>query len=339
MSDDIATLLERTASRVPDSPPPVADLVVRGRKAVRRRRAAALGGAVAAVLVVAGGGVATKAATDRERPTPTAVQPVPAPPAGTRWVGIGRTVFAVPKSYSMWPGLYCQAPDGRDHVTILQPHVAVACQPFDPKIRTGRTVALTDDRGKVTADDAAVARTWTALPDGWLAVPAAAPVGGVGEPSADEEARALVKAGFRVVRVRGAAGWKRPSVTTVPAIGEPARVGSTVRLYDPEARGATTLRGRLLWVGGPAPGTAVPHPGTVRIVGDDGEEVLVATSEDGTWSYTAKGGTYTVTAKSPGYPSPDGDPYPCSAGAPVTAEPVTAAQGRTASVDVVCQVR
>lgn len=88
----------------PVPPPDLASLREAARAAVRRRRRAVVG-AAAAVLLIAGGGFAASTAYDgenRERsPEPaSAPDPMPEPPPGTRWAGIGRVVIAVPEDWS-----------------------------------------------------------------------------------------------------------------------------------------------------------------------------------------------------------------------------------------------
>lgn len=136
MTDEkLIQLLEEAAGRVPDTPPPVGDLLRQGRVTVRRRRAAALAGGVAAVLVVAGGvalgshgHTVTPVATSGPSTTPSngtadrtqsvgkpqrsssagsgvpaqgeSTGGMPAAPAGMRWVGLRRAMVAVPTS---WP--------------------------------------------------------------------------------------------------------------------------------------------------------------------------------------------------------------------------------------------
>lgn len=300
------------------------DVVGRWRRIVR---AAAVIGAVTAMAVITAGGAAIRAAGDDSAPT---AGTLPTPPAGAKWVGIGTTVFAVPASWSMWPWLYCQTPDGQAHLTIREPGFTVSCTPVDRGIPNAEVVALTDDAGTITIDDRRIARTRTTLPSGWLAVPAAPQLDG--DPSADDESHALEEAGFHVVREELPDWGAQPSVTTDPEIGAPARLGSTVTVFEPRpAPAAAYLTGRLLWVGGPAPGATTEHAGTVHLVAV-GRDWYVPTDAGGRWTFAGAAGTYTVTASSPGYLG--GRLDRCGA-----KHQVMAVLTLTTGVDVYCQLR
>lgn len=334
-NDSIDTLigdyLERAADRVPVSAPPVARLVEQGQRTVRRRRTAAIVAAAAAVLVVAGTSAVLAHGGGHHGSAPVA-DALPKPPAGTRWVGIGRTVFAVPTEWTMSPGLYCPPLDGAKHVTIVEPHLLVSCPMIRGVEQVHQPISLSERNGQVsvTGGGAAVERSRTTLPKGWLAVPAALPTDHVGDLTADAEAQALTHAGFRVIRKSGPAGMTEP-VTTEPAIGEPARVGSTVVVVEKPPASAT-ISGGLSWVGGLATKPA-RHPGTIHLVGN-GVDVHVSTRPDGTWSYRVPAGTYTVTGSSPGYLAKNGWPDSCAAD-----HQVSTGLGGTVKVEVYCQRR
>lgn len=294
----IIDLLERVAEGVPDSAPPMADLLRHGRRGVRRRRAAATFTAAVAVAALAvAGALLRPEGDDGGRP---AVGQLPTSPAGTRWVGVGTTVFAVPKGWSMWPDLYCQNPDGRPHVTIRNPDVAVGCIPIDPAIPDAPVVGIGERQGTVTVDDRRLGRTRTTLPEGWLAVPLAAPPSGVGGITVAEEVRALKDAGFHVITSEVIDWGDQPPVTTVPEIGAPARVGSTVTVFEARVPPAQAfLGGRLWWSGGPT-NAEDPHTGTIHLSSGP-RDWYVPTDAKGRWNFTGPPGRYTIHATSPGY--------------------------------------
>lgn len=345
MSDEtIVELLDRAAERVPASEPPLTDLLRSGRRNLRRRRTAVLSGVVATIVAVAGVGAIARTMQGGDHATPPATAGPPAPPAGMKWVGIGRTVVAVPRSWSMWPGLYCPSRDRHDHITIVQPTVGPACPPIDPTLPHEAIVTLSEQDGTLAVNvdyarsDSGVSQdqieaTRKTLPSGWLAVPAAASLTGTGTSSAEDEARALEAAGFSVIRAQEL-HWKGPTVRTEPAIGAPARVGSTVTVFEGMTSPAVaSLSGRLLWVGGPAPGSPTPHAGTVHVVGD-GLDWYISAGRDGRWSFEGPAGTFTVTASSPGYLSAAGVPRSCRAG-----HRVTLRWEKTTKVKVYCQLK
>lgn len=310
--ENLVELLERTASRVPDSDAPLPGLVRAGRRGLRRRRTAVFGGSVAAVLAVTGVGVVAHSLV-ADGTSPSVSDAPPAPPAGMKWSGIGQTVVAVPRTWSMWPGLVCPTVDGHDHVTIAPAGVVASCVPTDPRIPASDLISLRDqdrtlvvsvDQGRrgSTVTQPQIETTKTTLPDGWLAVPAAVPPTRPGDPTADEEASALAAAGFQVAREQEPRWDDGPLARTEPEMGAPARVGSTVTVYERlPAPASAGLSGRLLWVGGLAPGTPEPHAGTVHIVGG-GVDKYIPVGRDGRWSFDGPAGTFTVTGTSPGYP-------------------------------------
>lgn len=342
-------LLERTASRIPASEPPLATLLRDGRRGVRRRRAGAVAASVLAVVVVAGVGTAVLSGGHRDdAPSVEPGSPPPPPPAGTRWVGIGRTVVAVPRGWSMWPGLYCSSNDGHDHVTIVEAGVTAGCISSQGNLPPTEVVALEVRDGTfqvqvdssdgsastVAAQQRRVEASRTTLSPGWVAVPLAASAEGLGASTADVEAAALRAAGFQVSRAQEPAWAPGPQVRTVPAVGTPVREGSTVVVYERVTPPASaSMAGRLLWVGGPSAVDPVPHAGTVHVVGDGLDEYVVVT-RGGHWSFQGPAGTYSVTASSPGFLSAAGVPDSCQAD-----HRVRLRWTHTANVDVYCQVK
>lgn len=103
--DNLTDLLEARAADVTVGPPPLAEM---HRHAVRRRRSYVAALAAAAAVVVTVGAVAvwpdgsgsgrdsTPTASDSPSPSPSPE----VPPAGFRWVGMGRAVIAVPDSWA-----------------------------------------------------------------------------------------------------------------------------------------------------------------------------------------------------------------------------------------------
>jgi len=101
----------------------------------------------------------------------------------------------------------------------------------------------------------------------------------------------------------------------------------TVRAASP-----ATLTGRLLWVGGPAPGNSTPRSGTVHVVNaDNSVDQMVEAGDDGRWTVHLPPGTYQVRATSPGFGSKTGDVDACSAN-----RAVTVAAGESVTVNVYC---
>ncbi|HEX3931949.1 MAG TPA: PASTA domain-containing protein [Nocardioides sp.] len=348
--DRMTELLERTASRIPASDPPLGALLRDGRRGLRRRRVGVVAASVVVVVVVAGVGTALISGGHRDNaPSVEPGPPPPPPPAGTRWAGIGRTVVAVPRGWSMWPGLYCSSNDGHDHVTIVEAGVTVGCYPNEGSLPPTEVVALEERDGtfqvQVDASPGShsthavalqrrVEASRTTLSTGWLAVPLAASAEGVGASTADAEASALRAAGLRVSRVQEPAWDPGPQVRTVPAVGTPVKEGSTVIVYERVTPPASaSMAGRLLWVGGPSAVDPAPHAGTVHVVGD-GLDEYVAVHRGGRWSFQGPAGTYAVTASSPGYLSAAGVPDSCRAD-----HRVRMRWTRPANVDVYCQLR
>jgi hypothetical protein len=347
--DKIADLLERAAARVPDSHPPLEELLRDGHRGIRRRTSWRIAASTAAVVIMAvavaflGGAVS--------RPSPAPPGPLPAPPAGTKWSGVDDQVVAVPESWSMWPDLYCSSHDGHDHVTIVEAGLVSTCTPPTPHMPPSTIASLSTVGGdlEVTIDwdplhtparetAANVLRqriqaTRTALPSGWLAIPPPATSGRRGDNTADDEVRALEAAGFNVARGSEPAWGDGPRVVTEPEIGAPARVGSTVTVIERlPAPASASLGGRLVWVGGPAGGTT-PHAGTIHVVGN-GIDAYIPAGPDGHWSFQGPGGRYTVEGTSPGYLSRAGATDACRARHPVTVRLM-----KSVRVDVLCQLK
>jgi hypothetical protein len=68
------------------------------------------------------------------------------------------------------------------------------------------------------------------------------------------------------------------------------------------------VTGRLIAVGGPAPGAARPLSGVVKLKGSDGKTVAVDVDADGTFRIRARTGSYSLSGSSPQYGS---GRYPC----------------------------
>lgn len=355
MNDQILSdLLDRSVQGLPTSEPPVADLLRLGDVIKRRRHhtAAVVGAAVTAALVIIGA-VTAGQHLGQQGPQP-ADQPVrpPAAPAGMKWVGVDRTVVAVPRGWPVVPGIYCQGPP-EPYATITQWHVTVACEALQNQIGTsaqgttsiaiqgnasgGFMAQLQNATGSGGLTQRALDASRTTLPDGWLAVPSGEPYGAAGLPSVTSEVATLKAAGFHVRREHASPTGRWNLVTTDPEIGTPARIGSTVVVYDHGAvASSSTLKGQLAWVGGPAPGSPVPHPGTIHVVNtDDSVDQTAQADADGAWELYLPPGTYTVRATSPGYGSAHGTVDGCSA----TRDRVTVRADETLIVNVYCQLR
>jgi hypothetical protein len=347
--DKIADLLERAAARVPDTNPPMEELLRDGHRGVRRRTSWRIAASTAVVAFVAVGAALLGGADSR--PTPAPPGPLPAPPAGTKWSGVDDQVVAVPESWSMWPDLYCSSHDGHDHVTIVEAGLVSTCTPPTPHMPPSTIASLSTVGGRLTVtidwdpphtparETAAnalrqrIQGTRTTLPSGWLAVPPPASSGGRGDNVADAEVRALEAAGFQVARGNEPAWDDGPQVVTEPEIGAPARVGSTVRVIERlPAPGSATLGGRLLWVGGPV-ARATLHAGTVHVVGQ-GIDEYIPVGPDGHWSFDGPGGRFKVTGTSPGYLSRAGATDACRARHPVTLRLM-----QSVRLDVLCQLK
>ena len=353
MSDQILSdLLDRSVENVSASQPAISDLLRRGHVMKRRRRAAGVVGAVVASLVVVGGVVVSgQRLAGHDVPPADRPPSAPQPPAGMRWVGVGRTVVAVPQVWPVLPGIYCAGP-AEPYATVTQWHMTVGCPPIGDDHGGNVNPAVVDVEGSAAGDftarlegssgasgvtQSSLDQSTTRLPDGWLAVPSGEPYGGAGPPTVSSEIAALKAAGFQVVRKDAAPTGRWQPVTTSPGIGSPARVGSAVVVYDHGTiASSATLTGTLAWVGGPAPGSPVPHPGMIHVVNDDDSvDQTVQADDSGAWEIYLPPGTYSVRATSPGYGSTRGSFDGCSA----TRDGVTVRADETLSVSVYCQLR
>jgi hypothetical protein len=90
-----------------------------------------------------------------------------------------------------------------------------------------------------------------------------------------------------------------------------------------------TLAGHLYGVGGPAPGSPRPWPGTVTVTGP-GVHLDVSIGADGAYSISVPPGRYAVAGRSPLYGS---GTALCQA-----AGEATVASGHTTKADVLCQM-
>lgn len=94
-------------------------------------------------------------------------------------------------------------------------------------------------------------------------------------------------------------------------------------------RGGGAVRGLLLLVGGPAPGSPTATSGTITI--RDSSEYRARVDGAGRFEVAAEPGTYEVTGTSPEYGS---GKYLCRA-----TRPVVVTSGKTTRVAVYCQMR
>jgi hypothetical protein len=90
------------------------------------------------------------------------------------------------------------------------------------------------------------------------------------------------------------------------------------------------VQGRLLAVGGPAPGKPRPLAGTISFKGPGGSTATTQVDADGKFTIELSPGSYVITGTSPSYESNKGV---CSTEKPSTA--ITASGSATA--DVLCQ--
>jgi hypothetical protein len=129
---------------------------------------------------------------------------------------------------------------------------------------------------------------------------------------------ALVLGCLLALGVAGCGGEDKPEASgpTAPPSALPASVG--------------TVQGRLLMVGGPAPGAPDPVPGRLTIKGT-GSTLHADIGKDGTYAIQLAPGRYRITATSP---SIDDGAMTCTT-APAT---TTLTAGRTVTADVVCSV-
>jgi hypothetical protein len=110
-----------------------------------------------------------------------------------------------------------------------------------------------------------------------------------------------------------------------PKVAEPTAPPSSL----PASVG--TVQGRLLLVGGPAPGAESAAPGKLRIT-RPGSSVKADIGEDGTYAIQLAPGSYRITATSPKYDNSDGT---CRTDPPVT----VIAAGKTVTADVYCVMK
>ncbi|GAB3852376.1 hypothetical protein GCM10028801_03420 [Nocardioides maradonensis] len=332
MSDEILSeLLERSVADVSPADPPLAELLARGRAVRRSRRRTTVVGAVLACLLVIGGvGVLRWV----ERPeAPSVSTSLPTPPSGTKWVGVGRQVVAVPASWPVFPNRVCGGP-GTPFVTVLDTellrHAFTCALPLQPVPRH-----VTISSGQARSLNASGATVHATLPPDWRAIPVGRPDPTTGDMTTDRVVSALEAAGFQAEVRAATTGSMWAPVTTDPAMGTPARIGSTVVVYDHGKLPSTArLTGTLSWVGGPAPGSPQPHFGWLHVLNDDRSfEQLARTESDGSWSLDVPPGTYTVLGTSPGYLSRAGKRDACS-----SEGKITVAAHQTVPANVYCQL-
>ncbi|WP_243059601.1 PASTA domain-containing protein [Nocardioides sp. SR21] len=125
--DDLNTLLEERVADIPVGAPPIDAM----RSAVRRRRSRMTAlGAAAAVAVIAAGGVAWQQLDEPAARPPVASDPPAdpdAPPEGSRYVGYGPAVIAVPEAWGT-NDTECGTPQ-EDTVVIDQGAICLALIP------------------------------------------------------------------------------------------------------------------------------------------------------------------------------------------------------------------
>jgi ABC-type glycerol-3-phosphate transport system substrate-binding protein len=118
-------------------------------------------------------------------------------------------------------------------------------------------------------------------------------------------------------------GGKEPAAktrTTTPPTTPPTSAPATA-----------TVRGRLLAVGGPAPGDPRPMSGTVTFTGPDGSTTKTRVDKTGAYEIGLYPGRYTIQGSSPTF---DGG-APCNTSPPTT----TLTAGKTTTANVYCQMR
>lgn len=125
--------------------PPIDTLLTSGRAVRRRRRRAAIVGTVAATALVVGGGavaaqmVDTGTGTDTDTGQETTVAQAVEAPEGTRLVGLGRVVVAVPEDWAANPTL-CNRIDSRRPRIIFYSPASGDCA--DPTRRDESSIAV-----------------------------------------------------------------------------------------------------------------------------------------------------------------------------------------------------
>jgi hypothetical protein len=112
-----------------------------------------------------------------------------------------------------------------------------------------------------------------------------------------------------------------------PADGHSAAAATATGVLTGQAG---TLTGHLYGVGGPAPGTPRPWPGTVTLTGA-GVHRDIQVRADGSFSVLVPAGTYILAGRSPRYGS--------GAGVCRADGPVTVAAGHRTRADVLCQLK
>jgi hypothetical protein len=117
-----------------------------------------------------------------------------------------------------------------------------------------------------------------------------------------------------------------PHPAAGPAAASPPAVGLSAT--PPPAGG--TLTGHLYGVGGPAPGSPRPWPGTVTLTGP-GVHRDIQVGAAGRFSVLVPAGTYALAGRSPLYQS--------GAGVCRAAGPATVTAGHRTRADVLCQLR
>jgi hypothetical protein len=247
-------------------PAPVGEVLQAGRTARRRHRAVLASVAAVAVLIT-GVSIATAGTgPGPNRPDDVSdarshldAQPFPAPPTGTKWVGMNGVVVAVP---SGWPvtdspcgsgapaevingtrsaAVKCVTTSRDARVTLAplgsgpEPSTAGSCDRTLPS--TCYDARLFPDQGISIAVEVAgegassqvdqILDSAMVLPDGWTTVPFAWSL------TASQRAAALEAVGFEVDRLDDRTG--EGPVETSPELGSPVREGSTITLTSADA--------------------------------------------------------------------------------------------------------
>lgn len=254
---DLSPFLDRLASGLPDTAPPVGLAAAGAGLRRRRRRRAVLGAAAAVVLLVGGTAAGTSLVGDDRADAPAPAEhaddlPFPAPPAGMRWVGLDSVVVAVPvdweagESACSGRSTYVGPASSGDLCLVDPPDIRVELSHGEPR-DAGRTVCYTSQPptcvGSMVIDGVlvkVVARSELEvdtvvgsimrLPDGWTTVPFT----GV----ARSRAQIYEAAGLEVV-IAGRLPATVP-VAASPGQGEPIEEGGTVTLSpgtEPPAEG------------------------------------------------------------------------------------------------------
>jgi hypothetical protein len=133
-------LLDDLWQSIPTGPAPVEDLVARGRSRRRRRRTGLAGGAVALAVVAAIAFAVVPRSDDRDERLLT-------PPPGTRYVGIGQVVVAVPEAWPVESGP-CDPPR-RTSVFFYYPADFICAAPSRPNVSSVQISAVPMNDGFV----------------------------------------------------------------------------------------------------------------------------------------------------------------------------------------------